>query len=75
MTMTKRKISVSLDTDLVEELEGADATLSAQINDAVRSELERQRQHRLLGQLLDELEDETGPADERLVAKYEELLR
>jgi len=75
MTMTKRKVSVSLDEDLVAELEAGDEALSAQVNDAVRSELERRRHHRLLNELLDDLEAAHGPADEKLVRKYIELLQ
>lgn len=73
-TATKRKVSVSLDADLVAELEAADEALSAQVNDAVRLELDRRRRQRLLGELLDDLEAQHGPADEKLVAKYIELL-
>ncbi|MCC5950969.1 MAG: type II toxin-antitoxin system CcdA family antitoxin [Acidimicrobiia bacterium] len=74
MTTTKRKVSVSLDEDLVAELEAGDEALSAQVNDAVRSELERRRHHRLLTELLDELDAIQGPPDERLVRKYTDLL-
>jgi antitoxin CcdA len=75
MTTTKRKVSVSLDEDLVAELEAGDEALSAQVNDAVRSELERRRHHRLLTELLDDLAATHGPADEKLVRKYTELLQ
>lgn len=74
MTTTKRKVSVSLDEDLVAELEAGDETLSSQVNDAVRLELERRRRHRLLGEMLDELEAALGPVDEGLVRKYLDLL-
>ena len=74
MTTTKRKVSVSLDEDLVAELEDGDEALSAQVNDAVRSELERRRHHRLLTELLDELEAIHGLPDEKLVHKYTDLL-
>ena len=74
MTTTKRKVSVSLDEDLVAELEAGDDALSAQVNDAVRSELERRRRQRLLTELLTELDDAHGPADEKLVRKYSDLL-
>lgn len=75
MTPNKRKVSVSLDEDLVEELEREDQGLSAQVNSAVRAELERRRRHRLLADLLDQLDAERGPVDESLVEKYVELLR
>jgi len=74
MTMTKRKVSVSLDEDLVAELESADEALSSQVNNAVRLELDRRRRHRLLGEMLDELTATHGPVDEKLVRKYADLL-
>ena len=74
MTATKRKVSVSLDEDLVAELEAGGEALSSQVNEAVRLELERRRRHRLLGEMLDALEASHGPVDEKLVRKYLELL-
>lgn len=74
MTGSKRKVSVSLDEDLVAELEAGDEALSTQVNAAIRVELERRRRQRLLGELLDALEEEHGPPDEGLVRKYMELL-
>jgi hypothetical protein len=74
MTPAKRKISVSLDEDLVEELEREDHGLSAQINVAVRAELERRRRHRLLVELLDQLDAKHGPVAESLIEKYVGLL-
>ncbi len=43
MTSLKRKLSVSLDPDLVEELEAGGEAISAQVNDAVRNELVKRR--------------------------------
>lgn len=74
MTLTKRKVSISLDADLVGQLEAGNESLSAQINDAVRNELEKRRRRRLLGELLDRLDDRHGPVDEVLIQKYERLL-
>ena len=74
MTTTKRKVSVSLDEDLVAELEAGSEALSAQVNDAVRAQLERRRHHRLLAEMLDQLEVTHGPPDERLVQQYSDLL-
>lgn len=74
MNSAKRKVSVSLDEDLVEELEREEQGLSAQVNQALRSELERRRRNRLLVVLLDQLDAEHGPVDESLVQKYTELL-
>jgi post-segregation antitoxin (ccd killing protein) len=75
MTLAKRKVSVSLDEDLVEELEREDQGLSAQVNVAVRAELDRRRRQRLLVELLDQLDAEHGSVDESLIEKYTELLR
>lgn len=74
MTATKRKVSVSLDEDLVAELEAGGEALSSQVNEAVRLELERRRRHRLLSEMLEDLEASHGPVDEKLVRKYLELL-
>ena len=71
---TKRKVSVSLDEDLVTELDAGDEALSTQVNEAVRNELERRRRHRLLDELLEQYERDAGPVDETLVAKYLDLL-
>lgn len=75
MTVAKRKVSVSLDEDLVKELEREDQGLSAQVNLALRTELERRSRTRLLMELLDRLDVEHGPVDESLVEKYAGLLR
>ena len=74
MTTTKRKVSVSLDEQLVAELEAGGETLSSQVNEAVRLELDRRRRHRLLGRMLDELDATHGPVDEQLVQRYMERL-
>ncbi len=74
MTSTKRKVSVSLDENLVAELEAGDEAVSAQVNEAIRAELDRRRRHRLLDEMLAELEAKHGPANERLVQKYMDLL-
>lgn len=75
MTLAKRKISVSLDEDLIAELEGLGQSISAQINDAVRTDLERRWRQRRLEKFLDTLDTELGPVDEALVDKYLELLQ
>ncbi len=74
MPLTKRKISVSLDEELVAELEAVGLSLSAQVNAAVRADLERRRRNRRLRELLDQLDVEQGPVDESLVDKYVRLL-
>src|ERR1700758_5081167 len=60
----KRKVSVSLDEDLVAELEAADEALSGQVNEAIRAEVERRRRNRLLADMLDSLDARYGPVDE-----------
>jgi hypothetical protein len=70
----KRKISVTLDEDLVSALEVEDETLSAQVNTAVRVEVERRVRQQLLQRWLDELEQADGPIDEALVSLFEERL-
>jgi Post-segregation antitoxin CcdA len=78
MTTTKRKISVSLDEDLVAEFEASDEAMSAQVNGAIRTEVERRRRHQALGALLDRLAREHGPLDETddeaEIARYMQLL-
>ncbi len=74
MTATKRKVSVSLDEDLVAELEAGGEALSSQVNEAIRAELTRRRRHRLLSDMLDQIESEHGPVEEKLVRKYMDLL-
>lgn len=74
MTVAKRKVSVSLDADLVEELEAGGEAVSGQVNDAVRNELVRRRRLRMLDEMLSDFEATNGPVDEDLVAKYEGLL-
>jgi Post-segregation antitoxin CcdA len=78
MGVTKRKVSLTLDDDLVAELELDDETLSAQINEAVRFEVERRRRELHLRGLIARLEREDGPfdsgADEAEIARYMRLL-
>ncbi len=74
MTATKRKISVSLDEDLVTEMEASDEPLSSQVNEAVRADLEHRRRQRLLREMLDDMEREYGPPDEDLVRHFMDLL-
>lgn len=71
----KRKISVTLDEDLVSALEGGGETLSSQVNAAVRTEVGRRARQQLLQSWLDDLEESGGPVDETLVAGFEDLLR
>ncbi len=63
-TSPKRKVSVSLDADLLDKLEavGVD-NLSARINAALHKELEHELHLLALRALLDELAEERGPLD------------
>lgn len=78
MTLTKRKLSLSLDDDLVAELETNSDALSAQVNDAIRHEVTRRRRQRALGALLDHFADEAGALDtdddEAEIARFMRLL-
>ena len=75
----KRKVSVTLDADLVAAMEAEGATtLSAEVNSALRSEFARRRRQQALADLLDHLADERGrldtPEDEAEIARYMRLL-
>ena len=78
MTSTKRKVSVSLDDDLVTALEASDEALSVQVNEAIRVEVDRRRRQEALGALLARLAHEDGSLDtdddEAEVARYMQLL-
>ena len=78
MTTTKRKVSVSLDDDLVTALEASDEALSVQVNEAIRVEVDRRRRQEALGALLARLAQEDGSLDtdddEAEVARYMQLL-
>lgn len=63
MSPPKRKISVTVDADLLAELEKSGGSVSAQLNEALRAEVVRRRQHVALQRLLDDLEEEDGPLD------------
>lgn len=76
--MTKRKISLSLDADLVDEFEqDAAEGLSAQVNVVLRAEVDRRRRHRALRALLDRLaasDGPLGPKDEAEIGRFERAL-
>ena len=80
MTSTgKRKVSVTLDADLVAaiEAEGGES-LSAEVNSALRAEFARRRRQQALGELLDHLARERGsldtPEDDAEIVRYMRLL-
>jgi hypothetical protein len=75
----KRKVSVTLDADLVAAMEAdSNTTLSAEVNSALRAEFTRRRRQQALADLLDRLADERGrldtPEDEAEIARYMRLL-
>ena len=75
----KRKVSVTLDADLVAALEAeAGTTLSAEVNSALRAEFTKRKRQQALSELLDHLADERGrldmPEDEAEIARYMRLL-
>ena len=75
----KRKVSVTLDADLVAALEAdRGTTLSAELNSALRAELARRKRQQALEDLLDRLADERGrldsPEDQAEIARYMRLL-
>jgi antitoxin component of MazEF toxin-antitoxin module len=75
----KRKVSVTLDADLVEAMEAdGGTTLSAEVNSVLRAELTRRKRQQALADLLDRLADERGkldtPEDEAEIARYMSLL-
>jgi hypothetical protein len=78
MTTTKRKVSLSLDEELIAELASDEEGLSSQVNDAVRAEVERRRQQRALAMLLAHLDESDGPldgdADEAEIMRFMRLL-
>ncbi len=65
------KLSISLPDDLVQDLrEVAHGNVSAFVAAAVRNELDRQRLHAFVQELVDEV----GPVDEAEVARYSAML-
>lgn len=78
-TPAKRKVSVTLDADLVASVEAdSSTTLSAVLNAALRTEFEARKRQQALAGLLDRLDAERGPLDtpedEAEIARYMTLL-
>lgn len=78
-SQAKRKVSVTLDADLVAAMEADDSiTLSAEVNSALRAEFTRRKRHQALADLLDHLEAERGALDtaedEAEITRYMRLL-
>lgn len=71
----KRKVSVTLDADLVAAIEADDSTtLSAEVNAALRAAVEKRLRNKALGEYLDRLDAERGlldsPEDEAEIRRY-----
>jgi hypothetical protein len=78
-SQAKRKVSVTLDADLVAAMEAeSGTTLSAGVKSALRAEFTRRNRQQALADLLDHLADERGrldtPEDEAEIARYMRLL-
>jgi post-segregation antitoxin (ccd killing protein) len=71
---TKKKVSVTIDEDLIQHLEASDENLSSQVNEAIRQVIETRRRNQALGVWLDELDGRHGPVDETLIEHYMDLL-
>jgi hypothetical protein len=74
MALLKRKLSVSLDEDLVAALEASGDPLSVQVNEAVRNEIERRRQQQGLARFCDRYVEETGPWTEEDEAEIQRIM-
>jgi uncharacterized protein (DUF4415 family) len=71
----KRKVSVTIDADLVAAIEADDSTtLSAEVNAALRAAVEKRMRNKALGEFLDRLDAERGPLntpeDEAEIRRY-----
>jgi antitoxin CcdA len=78
-TQVKRKVSITLDADLVAALEAEhEDNLSARVNAALRADVEQRGRRRALGELLDRLAAEEGALDtaedEAAIARFMRLL-
>jgi hypothetical protein len=71
----QRKVSVSVDADLADELENdVDGTLSAAINTALRAQVQKRGRPEALRALLDELDAENGPLGPESEPEIERLV-
>jgi antitoxin CcdA len=75
----KRKVSVTIDADLVAAIEAdEETTLSAEVNAALRARVTKRLRQKALGDFLDRLDAERGPLDtpedEAEIRRYMRLL-
>jgi hypothetical protein len=75
--IAKQKVSLSLDADLISELERS-GPLSPQVNEALRLEVKRRRQRAALEALIGTITEKYGeldsPEDRAAIERYVELL-
>jgi antitoxin CcdA len=62
-SVAKRKISVTVDADLIAEIEAGGENLSARVNDALRNEVATRRRQQALADFLNHLDKTEGPLD------------
>lgn len=62
--MAKRKITVTVDAELVEQLRAGEDAMSAVVNEALAAHFERRARHAALGDLLADWEARLGPVSE-----------
>jgi hypothetical protein len=72
---SKRKVSVSLDDELVSYLEGHDEPLSVQVNAAVHAEVERRRHQVALARFCDEYVQANGPWTDEDEAEIQRIMQ
>jgi Post-segregation antitoxin CcdA len=63
MDAAKQKISVTIDADLLRELRNYPGSVSAQLNEALRTELARRHNREAWQSILSELDVSDGPLD------------
>ena len=74
MAQPKRKISVTVDADLVEALDAGEENLSSQVNEAIRIVVAQRRRQADLRAWLDEMTERQGPIDEERVQRFIDAL-
>lgn len=74
VVQSKRKISVTVDADLVDQLGGAEENLSAQVNEAIRTVVEQRQRQADLRAWLAEMTSDQGPVDEDRVQTFLDAL-
>lgn len=73
MAPNKKKITVTIDQALVDELELVNEPISSQVNAAIASTVAGRRRRRNLLRFLDELDEEFGPVDDEDLEEFRKL--